>query len=442
MPILYIQLHRGCMVYFVIKFNCALEDSKWRLFVDPIESNWFLKNKKKWGSGKRLSIILFIIYALFASIGMFRMLMVGEYDTITRGIIAIPTLSVSITGLILYCKYPSFDDIWLIRQENKLSVLIVSIIALLYLIVAPIAKVQTGSPWMIALWYMAVIVTITPTFTSMFWVNLKFNLPFTIFGVSKYLNDNSLPNMTHLTRTNSFTIRMRDVLENKNGFKLFARHLTKEFSIENLLFFIETNQWINMIISQLIATSNDSDNPLGNKNDDEQNVINKLLRIKLPKNAPKSRILSSSTKINDVIMNDDGTTIASQNQKTKQIEQLNGGIKSTEITIDDNDNNAYMSALKLFLKYIVNESYFCINISWEHRQELYNLFGYSDSNKTADIDMISRLKKNVNSLKELIHIFDNSRKVAYRFLANGFTRFRISDQFVERFESLSPKNSI
>eukprot|EP01084_Bolivina_argentea_P208990 356102_1 len=52
--------YRGWMVYFDIKFNKALRNAKWRLELDPDETNWFLNHKTVWGKGKRIATLLFI----------------------------------------------------------------------------------------------------------------------------------------------------------------------------------------------------------------------------------------------------------------------------------------------------------------------------------------------------------------------------------------------
>eukprot|EP01083_Nonionella_stella_P181971 653403_1 len=35
--------YRAFMVYYDIKWNKAIQDSKWRMYIDPNETNWFLK---------------------------------------------------------------------------------------------------------------------------------------------------------------------------------------------------------------------------------------------------------------------------------------------------------------------------------------------------------------------------------------------------------------
>merc|ERR1711920_572430 len=40
------------------------------------------------------------------------------------------------------------------------------------------------------------------------------------------------------------TVALKDILESRHLFNLFARHLTREWCLENLLFFVETQQWL------------------------------------------------------------------------------------------------------------------------------------------------------------------------------------------------------
>merc|ERR1712176_773536 len=114
----YMSIYRGYIVYFDIKFNEALQDEKWRIYIDPTEKNWFLKNKQKWGSGKRVAIILSVIYGLLAFLGITRSwFVVGGIDKICRYLLGINILIAATFGMILYCKFPAFDDVWFIRKE-------------------------------------------------------------------------------------------------------------------------------------------------------------------------------------------------------------------------------------------------------------------------------------------------------------------------------------
>ena len=66
--IYHVFTYRAWIVYFDIKWNKALEDKKWRLHIDPNESNWFLKNRHTfWGNPRKIGIALFIHISLWAS---------------------------------------------------------------------------------------------------------------------------------------------------------------------------------------------------------------------------------------------------------------------------------------------------------------------------------------------------------------------------------------
>ena len=109
--ILYISTYRAFKFYYEIKFNQSLEDSKWRLFIDPLEeaTNFFLKYRSK-NIPKVFGIILFIIWLILLIITT-GITIIYKFET------SYHRLFILISGLIpvcllscLWCKFPRYDD--------------------------------------------------------------------------------------------------------------------------------------------------------------------------------------------------------------------------------------------------------------------------------------------------------------------------------------------
>merc|ERR1712228_316133 len=111
--------------------------------------------------------------------------------------------------------------------------------------------------------YALMIIIVATQFFALMMVILFY--PLKKFGYS------SLPCRAH----NNFVIKQ--LLESKDGFDAFARHLSKEFCLENLLFFVETQQWL------LYLTRMSSYRDCINYDDD-------LIHIRLHATCPKSQI--------------------------------------------------------------------------------------------------------------------------------------------------------
>merc|ERR1719203_1419148 len=100
--------------------------------------------------------------------------------------------------------------------------------------------------------------------------------------------------------------------------------------------------------------------------------------------------------------------------------------------------NCYWSAVKLFEKYITNDAYFSINISWEDRQALYDLVGYSDTTKyyTTEQMMQDAIMKNCEfDLTRLIHAFDASRYAVYKLMDQCYYQFKKTDEYKKYFDA-------
>merc|ERR1712176_1581170 len=118
------------------------------------------------------------------------------------------------------------------------------------------------------------------------------------------------------------------MLSIKHGFEGFARHLVKEWCLENLLFLIDTQQWIDALRLK----------------EEYRECKQNRLSLQFCDNAPKSAIT---------------------------------------VTVYCEDNameNEYMQSIQLFVKYIANGGQFCLNLDYRSRAKLYLEFGLMDTN--------------------------------------------------------------
>ena len=182
-------------------------------------------------------------------------------------------------------------------------------------------------------------------------------------------NKNGYGNIVKQMRIKGVTLRQ--ILEDDNGFNEFARHLTKEFCIENLLFILELQQC-------LISLNLESDK-----------IESSDLNVLLPENAPKSQIVS-----------------------TKDI---------------------YLQFAELFKKYIANDAYFCVNISGGTRGRFYEKLEYDDKDNKKSMDVIVNYLKEKDDMDKyaLFELFDDARREIFELMNFAFVRFRKTGPFQE-----------
>ena len=278
--------------------------------------------------------------------------------------------------------------------------------------------------------------------------------------------------------------KLKAILLHPDGFRLFAAHLMKELAIENLLFFVETSQWLEYVME---ICNKEPDNPNMSVSVDEKASG---IDVKFHKHVPKSRIVcwnrNDDRQIHSFLPSSlqsdyDGTiTDASHGTGSGQITPghttpgpsgtISTGTKthssalgimsstqpkykpkpghghSTQLTIDLNLDefelntailDPWLQCVKIFQKYVINGSYFCINISGENRIELYEKFGYDTTSTKCDEELLEILKEKCeNNMDKLFHIFDTARYAVFRLMIYSVSRFENSDTYKEHFKPL------
>merc|ERR1712228_196559 len=230
------------------------------------------------------------------------------------------------------------------------------------------------------------------TFFSLFYPLHKCNLPTMPWNALKFKRTGTqsleipenviieLAETTNGTRpTMNSQVCTHAILENKHGFEGFARHLVKEWCLENLLFLIETQQWINQLFLK----------------EEYKDIERNRLVLNFCDDAPKSRILM---------------TVYSEG---------------------DEMENEYMQSIKLFEKYISNSGQFSLNLDYRSRAKLYFEFGASDcgNNEQNEEDMLKFMKETNVSREVLVKIFDSARDDMFGLLIQSLNRYQLTEEY-------------
>eukprot|EP01083_Nonionella_stella_P033621 92017_1 len=398
---------RAYMVYFDIKFNTTLADRKWRLYIDPEETNYFLKHRDSWGNQRRISILLFIHWLIFALPIVILTALNGHKATLfTRMLMGVNGADVMLANIYLYCIFPTFNDTWGIHREIKLTLEIEFVQQTLYYVLLFALNMDYHTIAFILCFTLCFIGSLLFTWILHAKVFSEFKLPSLPCVGASYASDrahfidmNEMHSVTNVISASDEDINYKErakltlhqVLENKHGFNEFARHLTKEFAIENLLFFVEILQWEKELLK---------------RKEFAEVSASVWTDITLPHNAPISRIVHPNG-------------------------DAHADVAST---------CAYVQAVRLFKKYIPNTAYFALNISAKQRNALYAEFVYSDSQRVTE----DQNHQMVNVLKDvrkmdshtLLHLFDDGRSEAYLLLKFAFLRFRDAEEFEKISETI------
>ena len=382
----FLIVYRSWMVYFQIKWNIAIEDTKWSIFIDTTskQNNFFLKHYET--NKKYASKLIILIWSLFSIPALFFAFLNSPIALIVYGLQYFTPI---LLLFILLCNIPNYDDHFMIKNEIKLVIIASIITTILYV---PFLILQSIVP--IYGIFLLRLYTLFGPFCILYphvWYPLnKFNLPKTWCSLRMYRRTDAL--MNHLENTETGTqididtendkepeFGLKECLQNKDGFLVFARHINKEFAIENILFLIEIYQF-----KQRLFSIYGQDNIL--RDDDD--------------------ILEDVAFPEDVMP------------------------KSTLVSNMDNDN-IFQCVSELFIKYVEDEGYFAINIAFHSRQVLYKKFKYNKS-MMNQMDVAKVLGDNIKDKvgeNDVFHLFDPVLREIYNLLKGSFLRFKQCQEY-------------
>lgn len=337
-------------------------------------------------------------------------------------------------------------------------------VVLVYFILIVVLRADPNTLQYTTASFLPCIISVVFPFALMPWVLRKFNLPTNIYTLYKYrmlqktegILSRSLSINMDDKQLNASHEGLRDTLQRKHGFNLLARHLSKEFAIENFLFFVETQQWLQSLYNRpsfahlksvddekynydnLVSPPPQSSPPSDDEQPDVKRVISfsglrdvinmspvpkhksyDLLTIKFHESIPKSNILRH-------YKTDLMTVIASSSDDVGSDGK------------DEEDFDAiYEESVNIFQKYIPNSAYFSVNISYNCRQQLFAKFGYDESIRNARTSgaisdqrrMLCTVKENCNSEETIVQLFEDARQQVYKYLIYSYTRFKKTAEF-------------
>eukprot|EP01084_Bolivina_argentea_P252271 423405_1 len=403
MAMVYILVYRTWMVYYDIKWNLALEDEQWQsqINTNTLKPSWYIKNRQTFRNATYVSIILFIPWFLICSIGIISVLLTGKKTSISLFCHATNLLIPIILLTILTCKMPTYNDYYKLRQETKL-LSILSIICFIGVIFLGIVLKAVPGEWK---WIFMQLFHISLLFVlciiSYYWVLKQFNLPTIYCRLSQYKPSHNLEMMRsksdiEANKSTNMNLNLIDVLKDDELFKYYARHLSKEFAIESLLFFVECHQFMQYLVQYIDLT------------------------VKETSLSSLNTTSNSHAYIDDIELNAKNIPQSSIVQDLKETNSIN------------------IASINLFLKYIDNDdAYFLINISFEARNSLYEIFGLNISNDTkmaTDSNgngnnskqklMNAFMVKNNITPKQISNAFYQTRLEIFTLLHSGFGRFK------------------
>ena len=239
------------MRYYTNNWSIEISNKKWQHIITGNQtSNWFIDNKHKYGSFRyvfKMVCLLQGIIAVICCILCYFVAVLGfsndKKDNNIAAILCIPILVLlgipNVILAVIIKKTPVFDDIFYIGKENDLRN---KVAGGCFIISLGIAFHLCMPIWTdISFLAVAVGCNIWARFSCGYIAGINLIIS-TVFVV----NDNC-KNMTHKNENNIPPNNISHVLLNSHKTEAFIEHLIKELSIENILAYIEFNQFINYI---------------------------------------------------------------------------------------------------------------------------------------------------------------------------------------------------
>eukprot|EP01084_Bolivina_argentea_P143535 252001_1 len=433
----HIFTYRAWLVYFDMNWNQAMIDAQWRLHINPNETNWWLKHRKTWGNSVLIAFILCADCVIwFIIVGVLTWTKNRREALLSQGVAPIISLIIDFTILL---KFPKTKDVFSVSNEIRLGLVMeLTLITIYY------GVVMLFTPQWHTLGYISIPLIGGVTHFGFICIAFLYPLhrfkyltnPCALFRKESYdavrvlsVGDAEDANrkvghhygisLNSLSNRQIFT----EIMKSHEAFNAYAHHLTKEFCLENLLFFIETQQWIQSLAKKQSYVEYVED----------EMYRSDLYSIELTKQLPRSEIVGKE------LVKEDGTEKALESLKTLGL--FNPSMDTIENKVNQlPSTEEYVQCSKLFTKYASNNAHFCINISYIERKQLYIAFGYTENRYdalswnpkdylAASFESALLQQKNKMTKKVLFHIFDDARASIYYLLLQALSRFKLTPAY-------------
>eukprot|EP01084_Bolivina_argentea_P105902 189670_1 len=372
---------RVWLLYFNVRWSRSITNMCWHKHINEQQAtnNFFLKYKQTLGSFKTMKWIAAIMYISMIAVSIFVLLMdessFGKYN-------GAKLVITSIFQFIILSK--AHNDVWLIRKECGIQLLIWISTGLYFGVTVPLQLSERYIQWTIISQYASFIGCLLMICVAVLYPMRHF----------ERISDSQQLAIGQCSWTEF-------VNHSEDHFDIFMLHMQREWSQENLLFIIEILQWKQYHKSQnnkkqQVPTT--IPNVQTEISQDEKQNNEFCLKLKLPKNMPKSRIVHGSKS-------DDGAEIVHT-----PMEQF----------------------MLLYDKYICWNAPLEINISFESRSKI-ELFLNEIKSKENSKDIVFDISIFDSCLFEITLLIGDSWK---RFITNS------KDAGIFNFSNITTSNSV
>lgn len=371
---------KNWLIFWNSKFSYYSYQLQWQQLINTnivkqkMKTNWFIKNNHKYSKLKFVTQI-FGIYSFCGWFCFLLYLIVPSLEFIIVPIGFLLLILFIIFYAIIICKTPYQSDTFFIHKESRIHAKLLLIIALgmMIMVLSFTFNVNNKSN------------NIVPFISTGVFFNMM-NIVFCAMNLISVRIVNQRRKQQAIikhnsTKDNNNIYNMQLILSNHKAINLFMMHLSKEYSMECLLAYIEINQYQQYIVDN-------------HRNEIDQEIFDNIELIQFPHNIPLSEIIEHHHEEERKNNNRDG---------------------------DDDELFVYkVKAHKIYLKYVQHSAEFEINISSSMRTNVANIMG--------DLDIF--LKCNV-SYNDLLKIFEDCKQSMYKLLVYSLTRFKSLQEFDE-----------
>eukprot|EP01084_Bolivina_argentea_P144088 252890_1 len=390
---------RSWMIYFRYRWTYYTLQLEWQQLINPNivkekeQKNWYIRNYKRYGNVSYIYRMFGFLHFI-AFIGTVSFFITHTTQIMERAIFGCIFMFIpAIYHIIIVYKIPIFHDYYFIHRESKLHGKL-SIVLLISCVVSQMFifknKPIAGLISILTIPYILFLMIYVSTFMVM----------------SKNINQKDSDNISDAqrVRSHSMQISLDDILSDSKSLHLFMVHLTKEFSIELILSYIEFYQFQEFCLNEINSVK------IIIHTDDKREIMDtqphvETMHMNDLKNVPKSQIVHetcSSIKF-------DLTNLHKQ------------------ILADSK-----MKAHELYNKYIAQGSKFEINISDKMRKKLINILEDKDN-------LMNKI--NIN-LADLVKLFEEPKNEMKMLLQYSYERFKDSEEYEEVIKILRPQTMV
>ena len=238
-------------LHYDIQLSKSIREHKWKSIIDnKPTNNWYILNKKKWGSKRFIRKIgnAFIVFQFMVptSVAITAQFFVGNskiYNILSglTYVVMAPIFIPVILMIVLYHRVKSFDDVFLVIKQCKRNAYIIGIgtaLGIIFAVLHSISEITQKHTIMFG---------ILADFSS--WIGFPMNILNNTYWVIKNVIDKqSRKNNSKQT----LTINVKDVLRNPDTTDIFMAHLSTGICIRSVYIYnLCTHVYIAILIFRI-----------------------------------------------------------------------------------------------------------------------------------------------------------------------------------------------